>query len=284
MPRVKSAVLLVFPLVLLAGCAALFDFNLYKDLGLDPVAAPRASDYAGAGGLDNLAADLGSPAIIDALSADDAAKADLVTFLDGIMNGDGTVDSPEEQQAAVLLADLELKTTGGEEFVNNIVTVLMSPYDPGVPIVDLLASIIPPEVANNPPAFTAMIEGLLAANDAYFALGQGIDSVNNTTLLPGADGLVDAGKSLPPYLNAGDIAQKAAIAFLANAIVGEVDGAAPGGIPEAIDEMFNLLYDQANLDPSVPPGMTMADPFGASTPELLAMEALYDAAGMTIPS
>ena len=176
-------VVLLLPVLLLAGCSAMFDFNLFKDLGLDPVAAPTPADYAGAGGLDSLAADLSSPAVIDALKADPAATAALETFLEDLISGGATagVDTPEEQQAAILLADLDLKTTNGEEFVNNIVTVLMTPYDPTVKIADLLASIMPPEVANNPTAFAAMINGLLGANDAYFALGQSIDSAPGAT-------------------------------------------------------------------------------------------------------
>ena len=89
-----------------------------------------------------------------------------------------------------------------------------------------------------------MISGLLAANEMYLALGQSID----VDRLAG-DGLVDAGKSLPPGVNAGDIAQKAAVAFLANAIVGAVDTTASGGDVEAIDQMFNLLYDEATVFP-----------------------------------
>jgi hypothetical protein len=281
MPRARFIAFLILPLVFLAGCSALFDFNLYRDLGLDKTAAPRASDYAGAGGLDQLAEDLSSPAVIDALKADPAATAEIAAFLDGIMNGDGTVDSPEEQQAAILLADLELKTTNGEEFVNNIVTVLMAPFDPGVSIVDLLRSIIPADVANDRPKFTAMISGLLSANEAYFALGHSIDNS------PLPDGIVDADKSLPPGVNAGDIAQKAAIAFLANAIVVEVDKAndpVASDVPDAINQMYNLLYDQASLGSGVTAGMTMPDPFGTTTDELYAMEALYNAAGMTVPT
>jgi hypothetical protein len=276
MARVKSVALILFPLLFLAGCTALFDFNLYRDLGLDKTAAPTPSDYQGAGGLDKLAEDLSSPAVIDALKNDPAAKDALVTFLEGIMNGDGTVDSSEERQAAILLADLELKTTSGEEFVNNIVTAMMAPIDTSVKVVDLLKSIIPADVAGDKTKFTAMISGLLSANAAYFALGQSIDSDS------GGDGVVDPGRSLPPGANAGDIAQKAGVAFLASAIVAAVDFVATGGQAEAIAQMFNLLYDPLNLDPLVDPAMTMPDPFSTAGPELNAVKALYNAAGMAL--
>jgi hypothetical protein len=280
MPRVRSIALLILPLVFLAGCSALFDFNLYKDLGLDPVTAPRASDYAGAGGLDHLAADLSSPAVIDALAADAAAKAELEAFLQGLISGG--VDTPEEQQASILLADLELKTTGGEEFVNNIVMILMAPIDTSVKVTDLLRSIIPPEVAGNRIAFSAMLNGLVEADAQYNALGVGLDADPPAD----GDGLVDAGKSLPPMVNAGDVAQKAGVAFIAAAIVAAVDAADSGpDAAHAIDQMFNLLYDVANLDVTLSEDMTMPDPYtSATTREVNALKALYDAAGMTIPS
>jgi hypothetical protein len=272
MARARSIALILLPLLLLAGCSALFDFNLYKDLGLDKTSAPKVSDYAGAGGLDKLAGDLSSPAIIDALKADAAAKAELEAYLQGLITL--PVDQPEEQQAAILLADLELKTTSGEEFVNNIVTAMMAPIDTSATVVDLLKSIIPADVAGDKTKFTAMIEGLLSANAVYIALGQGIDA--------DGDGVVDPGKSLPPGTNAGDIAQKAGVAFLANALVGAVDGAAAGGQAEAIAQMYNLLYDPTNLDPLVDPAMTMPDPFSGASVGLNAVKALYDAAGMEL--
>ena len=275
MARVKSIALILLPLLLLGGCSALFDFNLFKALGLDKTAAPKASDYQGAGGLDKLADDLSSPAVIEALKNDPAAKAELEAFLQGLITGG--VDTPEEQQAALLFADLELKTTSGEEFVNNIVTALMSSIDTSVKVVDLLKSIIPADVAGDKTKFTAMITGLLSANAMYFALGQGIDSD------AGGDGVVDPGKSLPPGANVGDIAQKAGVAFLANAIVGKVDGVAAGGQTEAIEQMYYLLYDQINPGFTIDPDLTMPNPFSGS-PGLNAVKALYSAAGMTLPA
>jgi hypothetical protein len=274
MARVKSIALILLPLLFLGGCSALLDFNLFKALGLDKTTAPKASDYQGAGGLDKLADDLSSPAVIEALKNDPTAKKDLEDFLKSLITGG--VDTPEEQQASILLADLELKTTSGEEFVNNIVTALMAPIDTSIKIIDLLKSIIPADVAGDKTKFTAMITGLLSANAMYFALGQSIDSD------AGGDGIVDPGRSLPPGANAGDIAQKAGVAFLANAIVAAVDGAAAGGQTEAIAQMFNLLYDPTSLDPLVDPAMTMPDPFSSVSPELNAVKALYNAAGMTL--
>jgi hypothetical protein len=129
-------------------------------------------------------------------------------------------------------------------------------------------------VAGDKTKFTAMIQGLMTANAAYFALGQSIDA--------DGDGVVDPGKSLPPGANAGDIAQKAGVAFLASAIVAAVDSAAAGGQTEAIAQMYNLLYDPTSLDPAVDPAMTMPDPFSGASAGLNAVKALYNAAGMAL--
>lgn len=279
MARVKSIALILLPLLLLGGCSALLDFNLFKALGLDKTTAPKASDYQGAGGLDKLADDLSSAAVIEALKNDPAAKADLEAFLQGLITGGA--DTPEEQQAALLFADLELKTTSGEEFVNNIVTALMTPIDTSVKVIDLLKTIIPADVAGDKAKFTAMFTGLLSANAMYFALGQGIDSD------AGGDGVVDPGKSLPPGANAGDIAQKAGVAFLANAIVTKVDDAAlpTPDVADAITQMYYLLYDQTNPGFTISPDLTMPNPFSTPGPAgLNAVKALYNAAGMTLPA
>ncbi len=278
MARVKSIALILLPLLLLAGCSALFDFNLFRDLGLDKTAAPTPSDYQGAGGLDRLAEDLSSPAVIEALKDDPAAKEALVTFLEGLIIGD--VDTPEEQQAAILLADLELKTTSGEEFVNNIVTEMMAPIDTSVKVVDLLRKIIPADVAGDKVKFTALIEGLLAANSSYLKLGRSIDS----DPAPDGDGVVDPGKSLPPGANAGDIAQKAGVAFLMSAIVAAVEIAGSMGEPEAIEQMYYLLYEQTNPGFIISPDLTMPDPFSGSSAGLNAVKALYSVAGMDLPA
>lgn len=277
MPRVKSAVLLVLPLVILAGCSALFDFNLYKDLGLDPVAAPRASDYAGAGGLDKLAADLGSAAIIDALAADGAAKAALVTFLQGQITV--PVDTPAEQQASILLADLELKTTSGEEFVNNIVTVALG----GVTgtIQDLLNSTIPAEAKADPATYAAMVNALLAANDAYLALGAGIADTNGT---PG----IQPGEGVPPGTNMGDVAQKAIIAFTTKVLFETVKTTGGFTDSQTLTQMYLLSTNPAAADASVQ-GLAAPDPFDPASPDLYIqanlpiIENIIDCAGLPLP-
>ncbi len=280
MARAKLVALILLPLLLLAGCSALFDFNLYRDLGLDKTAAPTPADYAGAGGLDKLAEDLSSPAVIEALKDDPAAKAALELFLIGQISG--AVDQPEEQQAAILLADLELKTTGGEEFVNNIVTVAMGGINGTTSIHDLLASTIPAEALADAATYSAMVSGLLVANDAYLALGDGIADINGT---PG----IQAGEGVPPGMNMGDVAQKAIIAFTTKVIFEAVKAAGPYSDAETIHQMFLLSTNESAADPGVqampapnafedPP----TDPYCIS--ELPKLQKIVDCAGLSLPA
>ena len=66
-------------LMLLSGCSAFFETNVLK--GLSTVSAPTAADYQGPGGLDRLAKDLSSPAVVAALKADPAATASIASYL-----------------------------------------------------------------------------------------------------------------------------------------------------------------------------------------------------------
>jgi hypothetical protein len=66
MSRVKTLALAMAVLFVLAGCAALFEFNLFGALDNPPT--PTAADYEGAGGLDKLGEDLNSPAVVDAMT------------------------------------------------------------------------------------------------------------------------------------------------------------------------------------------------------------------------
>jgi hypothetical protein len=279
MRRAGMLLSLLLFVLLLAGCSAMFDFNLFKDLGLDPVAAPTPADYAGAGGLDKLADDLSSPAVVDALKADPAAAAALETFLEGLITGG--VDTPEEQQAAILLADLELKSTEGEEFVNNIVNVVVQGVSGTSSIQDLLNSTIPPEALASAATYAAMVNGLLDANEAYLALGAGILDINGT---PG----IQQGEGVPPGTNMGDIAQKAIVAFTTKVIFEAVQAAGPFSDADTITQMYLLSTNPTAADPAVQ-ALAAPDPFDPASPDLYiqanlpTIEKIVDCAGLALP-
>lgn len=236
MSRVKTLALTMAVLFALAGCAQLFEFNLFGALDTPPT--PTAADYQGADGLDKLGEDLNSHAMIDVLIesglVDDIEQDLWDTYL-----LDGSVDDEEDQQAAILYADLALKTTEGEDLVNNVVALALGAItiDASTRVDELLAAIIPPEAKSNSTVFAAMVNALLMANAAYVLLG---DSINLGA--PNED-KADPAATLPPGSLPGDIAQKAIVAFAMRAIVDRVKAGPPllAQDADAITPMFQIV-------------------------------------------
>ncbi len=250
----KAAVLVIVPVLLMAGCSAFFSANLLQ--GLDKVKTPSAADYQGAGGLARLAKDLGSPAIVAALKSDPNATAGIVTLLQGIISGPSL---PDSQTAAVLLGDLTLKTTSGDQVVNNAIELALNP--PTNPTInDILKDIIPADIAADPVLFANMVNGLIDAEAAYNALG--------TATPPGTP--------LPPGTNGGDLVQKATVAYLMDDAVSQAAAASSLTIAATIVEMYKLVNGQPNAVSGSPVNAPMRPP----DPWL---DNLYTAAGVPLP-
>jgi|WetSurMetagenome_2_1015567.scaffolds.fasta_scaffold267976_2 hypothetical protein len=264
MSRVKTLALAVAVLFVLAGCAALFEFNLFGALDNPPT--PTAADYEGADGLDQLDEDLDSPAVVDAMTPAVVAEIENNLWTDYLTDG---VSGDEDGQAAILYADLALKTSEGENLVNNIVeTILEGGITGSSTVADILADIIPPEALASEAVFTAMVNALLTANDAYLLLG---DYVDGST----SDGVAE--NDLPPGSLPGDVAQKALVAYTMAVTVSEV--MADLGIFEA--EAINQLYLVATAGAYNPAMDTVTpDPYAAPDNGILA---LLDLAGVSIP-
>ena len=133
---------------------------------------------------------------------DPEALGDVQQFLD---ENKGTASTPAEQRFTTLSADIALKTTGGDELVNNVGslmddfgTIADSPEDS---ISSLLQSIVPEEMMSDPSdptKFYDMLAGFQSAWTDYDQLGSNLDG------------------DLPPEVNAGDVAQKALFAYVVN--------------------------------------------------------------------
>jgi hypothetical protein len=254
MTRLKVTTLLIAPLILLAGCSAFFGFNAFS--GVDKPAVPTLSDYTGAGGLSKLANDLNSKAKTAAIASDPAMVQQLEAWLQTQF---GTMSTPEEQQAAALYADLNLKTTPGADLVKQVVVAInVSP--PTGTLASILASILPPGCTASEAVFTSMVNGLLNAEAAYAVLGASISPTP-----PG-----------PPGLNMGDIVEKASVAYMMSTIVADV-AAAVGSQPAAIHQLFLLATnDPTNTISTV----YVADPF---LTHRVWLDNLVGAAGITYP-
>ena len=270
MAKIRTSALLsiLLALVLLgvAGCGAFFDFNLFRNV--DKPGVPDPSRYEnGSGGLANLQADLSSSAIVNALKGSPSTVGDIQTYLVinyGIVTptGPGTVTAGDGQTAAVLYADLALKSTSGDILVNNVVSTLMTA--PSGNIASLLASIVPPDAAADQTKFDTMISALTAADWAYQALGASIPP------------------NPPGSNNMGDVAQKAAVAYLMDTILATLYGA-PNNLtqPQAYAQLFALVNNQANSISNV----SVADPFAnlSTDASLSWLKHIFDAAGAPYP-
>ncbi len=261
---VKACVLA--PFLLLAGCSAFFGFNLLK--GLDKPPAPKASDYEGQGGLDKLQTDLSSPAVVAQLKSDPTTTQQIENYLTTTYLS-GPLTTPDQQQAAMLYADLNLKTTSGDQFVNNAANLALSGNGSGQTIQQILQGIVPPDVASDPVKFAAMVSGLLNAAAAYQLLGASLA----------------APATAPPGMNMGDVAQKAAVAYMMQSVVYEIINANTGADTNyAIQQMYNLLNNQANTVPtsSIDPFTTPIAPYDSTS--LSNIKNIFTVAGATMPS
>ena len=278
MIRMKALVLFIAVAFAVSGCSAFFGFNAFAGLSTPP--APKAADYEGSGGLAKLQQDLTSPAIINALKNDPATTAAIEAYL---LSQIGTLTTDDQKQAAILYGDLYLKTTAGEELVNNVVTTLVNGIPPSTKIQDLLGSILPPAALADINVFTPMVEALLNACGPYLALGASIHDLN-------ANGVIDPGEGVPPGTNVGDVAQKAAVAWTVKVIYDDIDAALPGGpglpLSQVIGQMFLLSTNPASADAAVQ--NIVPDPYtprgGAFDTSLGYLGNLFSCAGIPMPT
>jgi hypothetical protein len=277
--RITFTSLLILPALLLAGCSALFEYNAFSSL--DTVPAPAAADYEGLGGLDKLATDLDSPAVIEKLKADPETVQEIADYLldSYLFNGVTTVD---QQEAAVLYCDLYLKTTAGEEFVNNAMLVMVDGITSTTSIHDLLVSTLPAEAFASLEIFTDMVTALRLSNVQYLALGAGIMDRNS-------NGQIDVGEGVAADINMGDVAQKAAVAFIVEVMYQQVHTTLPSLTDgQIVEQLYLLATAPETADAAV---QTLApDPFNTASADpyvsakLPTVQKLFDCAGMSLPA
>jgi hypothetical protein len=276
--RTKTACLLLLLTLTLAGCSAFFEFNAFSTLDAAP--APTASDYEGLEGLKKLATDLSSPAVVAKLAADPEMVDEIGQYLiDSYLSGG--VTTVDQQEAAVLYCDLYLKTTGGEEFVNNVALTMVNGVSATATITDVLRKTLPPEALADPDSFASMVKGLRKANVQYLALGAGISDRNG-------NGQIDEGEGVASDINMGDVAQKAGVAYTMEVMYQDVHAALPAlSEDEVIAQLYLLATDPDKADPAVrelapnPFDTENADTYVSAN--LPTVQKLFDCAGMPLP-
>lgn len=247
----KKAIAVLIPLILvslLTGCAELFEFNLFK--ALDPIKMPDAAmlsemeDEEGVSGvLDYLDSELGSPGFIEKLGEESDSYDAIEDYL---IDHRGTSSTADEKRATILYADLNLKTTGGEELVNNSVSALVGgDFSTGsldtvaevrTFLLGFLPDVVPSSALSSQFAFDEMLQGFVAAYDAYEDFGNSLPS------------------DVPEEINMGDVAQKTIVSYVISEVVS------------------NNLYSNAQLyqialgNDQGDPSSSIIDPFAANSP------------------
>jgi hypothetical protein len=277
MLRMKLSILVVLSLLALGGCSAILDFNAFSTF--DTVSAPKVTDYEGTGGLAQLATDLESAAVVDTLKDDPDTRDAIADYLlESYLTGD--ITTVDQQEAAVLYCDLYLKTTSGEDLVNNLVTAVVDGIPSDTTIQDLLASIVPTEAKNDPVAFAAMVKGLRLSNVQYLALADGLVDKNG-------NGVIDVGEGVSADMNTGDVAQKAAVAYTMEAVFQAVQTALPTLTEDEVIEQVYLLSTAPETAEAAVQTLTL-DPYNASSTDpyvsanLPRLQRLFDCAGLEL--
>jgi hypothetical protein len=254
----------LLPLLLLGGCAELFEFNLFRSL--DPVPLPTRAELEAISeeeALNYLAEELASPVFMEKLREDGTAFSAVDDYLYASMSG--SPDPESRKLAAVLYADLHLAASGAGEAVNNVASLLS--LDLGTVdfadenaildfLEELLPEIIPPEALASQEAFDAILSGFQDAWVGYALFGTEL----------GADPAVSEG------INLGDAAQKALFSFMV------AEALRPGTLYATEEEARAALWTAAQGE--APGALTgsgaFADPFATGAP----LQNILDAAGI----
>jgi hypothetical protein len=256
----------LFPLLLLGGCAQLFEYNLFRSL--DPVALPTEEQLSAMSDgeiLDYLELEMGSAAFVEKLVGDESVFAAVDGALYDTMN-DPAAESENRKRSAVLYADLHLAASGAAEAVNNASQLLSQ--DPGsldfadeAAVVDFLQEmipqIIPAEALASEAAFNVLLDGFQRAWGGYFVFSAELA----------------ADPAVPDGVNLGDVTQKALFSYLVAEVLN--DGSLYATEAEARGALWDIVN---NREPAAPePAGTFEDPFVPGT----ALQNILDAAGVS---
>ena len=219
--------------ILLGGCDAFFDMNLFKPfetIGLIPPSSEIKKMDAGE--IETLA---GSDAFYEELAKDDGAKDDFVDRLRDIENDPDSSDT-EIQTAALIEGNIHLRTTQAGDAVNNLANFLAdgdlnADYSTFTPedAAAFVKAIVPSGVLDDKDAFTEMIQAFEAAYTPLMLYGSLIDD-------PSKPPAVDSA-------NPGEIAMTPSCCALVMAIV-------PEPPLSRADSLWLLMDDNASNDPA----------------------------------
>lgn len=182
--RVRNSfvILLVFSAILLSACDPFFETNIFQKFGLGQVKADSLAAMDSSSLVAQAYSSDGQPAqtFFDTLATSESAKTEVLATLETTYTTSS--DPVEVQNSAALYALVELKTTGADQIVSNLVTLI--PSDGTLPsdiTVDQVKELIPTSLIDlSSPTAEADLASLITAfenaNNAYIALGTSVGS------------------------------------------------------------------------------------------------------------
>ncbi len=215
MERVKRRFVMAtvaIAVISISSCENLLSGNFFEDFDAPPSADDILDDFTepdGSVSTDNApdfveeldeAAD--SNRFFDDLSADD--RDELGTALESVFDNED-VDTEVRQEAAILAGEIALRGTEAGETANNVVDVLTdadgadSFNDPGA----FVDAVLPDDIQDDPDAVREVFESMIAAANAYNALGENLTDTDGDGSPDGPDGA-----------NMGEVSQNAAISIV----------------------------------------------------------------------
>ena len=230
MKRLQSLFVPALALLLLSGCAELFEVNLLAAFEPTPeiptLDALDSQETAAA--LNSLNQSLQSPKFINQLKANPEQTAVVKSYLKGKFStapapGD-TKARQDYQLAAILYADLSVRASRADEAVNRVFGELLSgdvAFDNAGSVSGLVRNVLPSQEEGD---VIALISGLLDAHAAY-------ESLSST--------LSDADLSVPFGVNIGGAAQTALVAFM----VGSAADSASGTQEEKAEAIYQWVVN-----------------------------------------
>jgi hypothetical protein len=246
MKRLGLIILTFAAALTLSGCSALdalLQVNILKSLA---AVSPDEIKSADSATLLDLSA---SSSFYETLAGDAATKDAALATIDASIGG--SISGATDEELAVLAANIELKTTPAFDLVNNVGSLISdlisgATLPNATTLKDTLLDLLPSSVLGsggtiNEAAFLSMVDGLVAANGYYDALGAAI----------GADGYASG-----TDISAGDVAQSALIAAM-------VASVPKGTYPTTGEYLYALLTGSASAPTSYDfPDMTLGTPLG----------------------
>ncbi len=175
----------------LIGCSDIFEYNLFS--AMDKPSIPTLSELKEMGAaeaVDKLSKEASSDKFYEELANDENQKEDVENYLKEVMDSSETT---VKQKASLLYASIEVKTSGADEVVNNLVNVIssgdVSDFN------NVWDAIVPDDMSESD--VVNVLGGLLNAYEGYSAFG--------STLV---------GDTTPPEgVNMGEVAQTAIVSY-----------------------------------------------------------------------